>query len=412
MKLSLQARLLLAVSQSAKKEIIRLYQSKPNFPKSEEEQQALFNKLDTLMPPGIPEGKAKVYTIYLAKQLYGITPPGWVLDEDEQRVTDTLEALELAIKEHRLQGNEANIDSYATLSDVLTAATKEKKKEKEHGINIDDLPEKAESTKGGQPGNPRKAVAEGATVVAQVGAWKVYRLDRGDPKGKEALSWLAMNGWWGGRWCVGRDYSGDAWRGRPYQNQGNFYIFARNGKTEWPMSTDGRSATLWSKADDPIWNSQISHGGGSFPNLEKTAKSMGLTLSFGEVSTLPNELVPILKAAIEVDSYLAQLIPESQLVEVPATDLDAIIAKTPAEELVQDLNQNTGGRAVGAIQAILGRCVSKTNPNGIKSFKGQWDKFSESTMIKYIEALASAGWTALPPSLEEYFVQEAENFEF
>jgi hypothetical protein len=409
MQLSLSARLLVAYTQSTKKDIVNMYKSKPNFPKDEAEIDALLKGFDALMPPGINEGKQKLYSKYLAKQLFGINPPSWVVNEDEPRVKATLLAFETAIKDKRLQGPAANIETYDTLADAMEAAASEKEEKDRTGFTLENLPEQAELA--GQPGNPKQAVAEGAEVIAQQGPWKVYRVKKGDPKGKEAGSWLGANKWWGVKWCVGRDYSGNAWEGRPYMDQGDFYFFARDGRSRYAMATDGRSGDLYNPADSVIWRTN-QRNDGNFPALQATADQLNLPLDFSAVSSLPNELVPVLQAATKVDTYLAQIVPESQLKEVDTSSLDQIIAKTDASALVEDLNKNSNYRGKGMTDAILGRCVSKQNKNGMKDFSANWDQFSESLMIAYIEALASAGFKALPPSLEDYFVKEAENFEF
>ncbi len=419
MKLSLQARLLLAVSQSAKKQILTQYQAKPNFPKTEEEQTALFDKFDSLMPPGIPEGKAKVYSFYLAKQLFALNPPGWVMNEDEDRVKATLVAFELAIKERRLQGNEANIDSYETLADAMEAATVEKEEKGRTAFTLSSLPEKTtgadKDTEGSWDqwaGTPKSDVEKGSKIIAQAGPWKAYFIKQADPNGPAAGSWLGLNKWWNVGWCVGRDRM---WNTVDYMKRGNFFFLAKNDKPVYAISSQaGRDATLWNRADEPTDLTRGGQDSGSkYPSLEATATSMGLVFDLTTLSTLPQDIIPILQAIIEAEPSMKELIKEGQLKQMDTSTIDKVVAKTAVADLVKDLNASASGyRNEGAIKAILSRCVSKQNKEGVKDFSAVWDQFSESLMIKYIEALAAAGWTALPPSLEEYFVKEAENFEF
>jgi hypothetical protein len=169
MKLSLTARLFLAdVSGSTKATIMQMYKAKPTFPKDEAQIDAVLAALDSTLPPGLPSNRQKVYLKYLAKQLWGITPPGFVLKmapdgqidfEDKPRVSSTLANFEQAIKDQTLTGEATNVEAYATLSDMQEAAATEKGQKVKAKFTIDNLPEEAESSKGGQPGNPRQAVA-------------------------------------------------------------------------------------------------------------------------------------------------------------------------------------------------------------------------------------------------------------
>lgn len=179
------------------------------------------------------------------------------------------------------------------------------------------------------------------------------------------------------------------------------------------MSTTDRGATLWNPKDNVVWDtSEQSNASGNFPALQATADSMGVDVSLSGVSTLPHELIPILRAATEVDPHLKNLIPESQLVEQDTSVLDSVITATPADKLVEDLNNSAGVRTRNTVKAILTRCTSKTNKNGVKDFSQVWGNMSENLMVLYIEALARNGWKSLPTSLENYFIQEAENFTF
>lgn len=403
------ARLLLSYSQSTKRDIEAMYKKNPKFPQDPEGVDQLLKHLESLLPTGIPEGKQKLYTKYLAKQLFG-PQPSWVMNEDEPRVKSTLEAFEVAIKDKRLTGNATNIDTYDTLADVMEASTVEKETKDRTGFTLDNLPEQADL--GGQPGNPRAEVAAGSKIIADEGGWRVYRIEKGDPKGKVAGSWLGANKWWGVKWCVGRDYSSDAWQSRPYMDNGHFYFFAKNGRSKYAMSTDGNSADLYNPADAVIWTTNNAQASGNFPALQATADSMGADMDLSGISTLPPELLPILRAATEVDPYLKKMVPESQLAERDTTVLDSIIAATPADKLVQDLNSNSGFRSKSTVEAILLRCTSKTNKSGVKDFSQMWGDMNENTMVLYIEALARNGWKSLPTSLENYFIQEAENFSF
>jgi hypothetical protein len=139
---------------------------------------------------------------------------------------------------------------------------------------------------------------------------------------------------------------------------------------------------------------------------------LGAEFNASSVSSLPQEALGILRAATAADPYLAGLIPPDQLNETDTASLDKIIASCPAEGLVKDLNSNSGYRGKGVTAGIVNRCVAKNNKNGAKDFSAVWDQFGEQAMIMYIEALATNGYKELPPSLEAYFVKEAENFEF
>ena len=419
MQLSLTARLFLAdVSGSTKATIVQMYKAKPNFPKEDAQVTAVHAAMDSALPQGLQSNRQKLYLKYLAKQLWGINPPGFVLTispegavdfEDKPRVSSTLANFEQADK--TLTGNAANIESYETLADVQEAAATEKEQKVKAQFTLENLPEEGESSKGGQPGFPRKAVAEGSKIIAQADGWKCYKIKQSDPKGKEAGSWLGMNAWWGVKWCVGRDYSGNAWEGRPYMDQGEFYFFAKNGISRYAISTDRNGAAIYNPADDRTDIGQHKESG-KFPAMEAAAAGAGLTLDTSSISSLPAEVIPIIRATVAVDPYLAERIPQDQLQEANTESLDKIIALTPADAMVKDLNNNSGYRGRDLTKGIISRCVAKNNKNGAKDFTQVWDQFNESTMIMYIEALASAGYRELPPSLEQYFIKEAENFEF
>lgn len=407
MQLSLSARLFLAeVSGSTKKSIMQMYQNKPTFPKEEAEVDAALNAMDQCLPQGLPPNKQKVYLRYLAKQLWGINPPGWKLGEDEPRVKQTLAAFELALKEKRLSGNAANIEGYATLQDAAEAAGTEKEQKVKAEFSIDNLPEEADLA--GQPGNPRKDVAEGSKVIATAGAWKCYKINQGDPKGKAAGSWLGANKWWGVSWCVGRDYSGTAWQSRPYMDEGNFYFLVKDGISRYAIATDSYKADLYNPADSVIWTTKGTSNG-SFPNLEATAQKLGVAFDPTTITTLPSDTLEILRAATQADPYLAERIPPTQLNDTDTGSIDRLIIDTEPSALVKDLNANSNHRGMGIVNGLLARCVSR---KVAKDFSGVWDQFNESVMIAYIEALAAAGYKSLPPSLDDYFVKEAENFEF
>lgn len=404
------------LSNALKREIVNLYGAKPGFPQGDQAVDEMLSHVESLMPQGdiygINESKKKVFIKYLCKGLFNMTPPDWVLGEDDPRVKNTLQAFMVACKDHRLEGTGTDINTYGSLSDVLDAST-EKKQEDDTtgpGFTLDNLPEEAEVAD--QPGNPRKAVAEGSTVIATEGEWKVYRVKQGSAKGKEAASWLGCNSWWDVHWCIGRDYAGPAWKDRPYINEGDFYFFVRSGRSVYAMSTSSGGANLWNPPDSVIWSTE-SRNEANFPSLQKTAKAMGMELNLSDLSTLPHEIMPVLRKAVAVDPYLAKVVPASQLQSGMTTDqLASIVANTDAAALVADLNNNTGYRAMGVTKAILGICVDKTNKNGIKEFEGTYDDFSEQLMLAYIEAIAAAGWKEPPASFEAYLEEQAKSFTF
>lgn len=408
MLFKLTARLLVAVSNSTKREIVKIYSKNPNFPTEEAEVDSLMGVFDSVMPSGIPEGKKKIYALYLAKQLFGLSHPSWVVGDAQShtKVKGTLVAFELAQKEKRLTGQKADINQYETLQDVMNASAVEKEQKRKTQLTLENLPE---TTPDGE--TPKSDVENGSQVIASDGAWKVYKIKKGDPAGKQAGSWLGHNKWWGVEWCIGRDRN--SWESRRYMDAGDFYFFAENGISRYAMATDGRTADIYNPGDTVVWNTDWAEGEIKLPSLEKAAQRLGVSFDMGSLSSLPHELIPVLSKAVQVDPYLSSLVPQNQLVQTDVDTVDAIINATPALDLVQDLESYSRSEGTkGVVRSILSRCTSRTNKQGLKDFTGVWSEMSESLLVLYIEALGVNKWTSLPPSLEEYLIKAAEEFSF
>jgi len=366
----------LAVSNAIKQEIVNRFGSKPNFPK--ENLDSTLDQIEKLVPTG---NKAKTYILWLSNQLWGITPPGFVLGEDDARVKPLIYNFDEAVNKKKLSGPQADINKYKDLESIQKAVGEEEK-EPEGMVEYTD---------------EQKAIVEkGSEVIYNQGGWVVYRINKGNNKDHfAAAKLLCDNDIHNVGWCVGRGTTS-------YLVEGNFYVVEKNGRSKYAISTDANSATIWNPSDTPVWTT--SGTGGDFHNIARAAISLGIKLDFSTLSSLPRELVPLMKEVVPKDPYLAERIPADQLTEGDTGPLDKVLFGMDKSKIIEDLNENfSSHRTVGSAAAIMGRCIALK-----MDFAGTYDNFSEETMLAYIELLAAAGYKSLPKSFEDYIVSELE----
>jgi hypothetical protein len=366
-----------AVSNTVKQEIIKRYGSKPNFPKDDLD--PVLNQLETLVPAG---NKAKIYILWLAKQLWGMTPPGFVLGEDDAAVKPLIHDFDEDVTKNVIKGKEADINNYEDLEALRNVVEGDTKEVEGKGYTEEQ----------------KATIKAGSDLVYNADGWVVYRVNKSSDKNAFAAAQLLCdNSIHSVSWCVGRGTT-------HYITQGNFYVLEKNGRSKYAISTDERSATIWNPADTPVWST--SGSGGTFHSIEKQAEKMGIDAGdvLDKMSALPRDIIGILSAVTKEDNYLAKRIPSEQLVEGDTKGLDKVIYATPLSGLVDDLNKNfSSSRTVGSAAAVMSRAIALKI-----DFATEYDSFKETTMIGYIELLAAAGFKTLPKSLEDYFVTQLE----
>ena len=377
-----------AVSNAIKSGAIARYGKKPNFPQDEKEIDVLLNHLEELIPD--PQGsKAKKYFEFLLKLLFGMNPPGFVLGEDDYKVKPLLTLYHKLSGNGALQGTAANLQDYVTLEDLEAACDKVNK-------------EKKEKKRGFYTPEQEAIIKAGSQVIYSEGGWVVHMIPKGkDEKGLKAGLVLCDNDIHNVKWCVGRGTN----YGNMYIPNGNFYVLEHDGHSEYAISSDDRSATIWNPADTPIFQT----GGdsmGTFPRLEAIAKSKGIDANFADISSLPTLIVPVLPAVTKKDKYLAERIPEKLLVQGDTAAIAKVLHIAPIKDVVEDLNQNyTSRRSINAAAAIMAVAV---DPKVNISFKEGFPLMTTETFIGFLEAYAAKVGKVLPADAEAFLLSEIE----
>lgn len=371
----------LAYSVSTKNEVVTRFGKKPTFPKDEAEVDKVLKHIDTLLPAD--SAKAKVYTLWMAKQLFDMTPPGFVLGEDDYKVKPLLEKFDKAVKDQKLKAEKADINKYPTLEDV----TKSMKSFEDEAGNREVAPYTQEQ---------QEAIKKGAEIIYDQGPWKMFRVMKSNGKANAAAAMaLCDNPRNSVSWCVGRGTTG-------YIAEGNFYVLEKNNVSVYAISTNSHSATIWNPADTAIWTTSGSSG--KAPETARAAQTMGVLLELDSISALPAEIIPILKSVLPKDKYLSERIPEDNLKEGDLSNLDKVVFNMSAKGLVKDLNSLlSNSRSVGLGAALLSAAIRTKKP-----LAEIYPEMQETTMVAYIELLAAAGYKALPKEFEDYIVSELE----
>ena len=108
-----------AVSNVVKTEADRLYSKNERYPKSPEEKEALFNHLDELVPAKYQNvGAGKPIYQFLLRLLFKNPQPGFVLGEDDYKVTPLIKSYCKAVETDRLHGDEKNLARYQNLESL------------------------------------------------------------------------------------------------------------------------------------------------------------------------------------------------------------------------------------------------------------------------------------------------------
>lgn len=376
-----------AVSNTVKRDALQRWSKKPGFPQEEAEIDAMLAHVEELVPD--PNGtKAKKYFEFLLNLLFGLNPPGFVLGEDDYKVKPLMQRYHNLTSRGIFSGAVADLQKYSSLEDLETAMDKVDK-------------EKKEKKKGKYTPEQEEIIAAGSKVIYEGDGWVVHMIPQGTSEaGYKAGLVLCDNDIHNVKWCVGRGTN----YGAMYIPNGNFYVLEQNGNSQYAISTDNYSATIWNPADTPIYKT----GGdnqGSFPHLQKVADSKNLDVDFKALSALPAQIIPVLRGVTAKDKYLAERIPNNLLVEGDFTALAKVLHATPVADLVEDLNQNQNSRAMNSAAAVMSVAV---DPKVNISFKDGYPLMSTETFVMFLECYAAKVGKVLPTDCEDFLIGEIE----
>ena len=400
----------LAWSASVKKEVITRFGKTQGFQAMDE---AGLDQFLSDTEKLVPVENAKKYLIYLAAQYFGPSPkaskdgtqpprwtPAWVPGEDDAIIRPLMHNFEKLVKANKLQGPEADLNSYKQLDQLKAAVTKAMESEgPEAEAEVSDEEEAAKPRfdvhrKKYLPQDLQDIQAN-TKIIAEADGYAVYAIPQRPSEGQMvAMTLLCNNGINKVSWCVGRDT-------RNYFADGPFYVLVKGGKSRYAISTkvSDNSATIWNPADTPIWVT-TSGGAGGFGNLMGAAQAKQIPLDLTQVSSLPADVIPVLAAARQHDPILAKMIPETHLVQGDTVALDKAIMATPVQGLVGDLVEGfSSERTMGLAAAVMGRCIAMHY-----DFSPEYSMFNENLLVGYIELLAAAG-QGLPKTLEDAIIQ-------
>jgi hypothetical protein len=380
-----------AATNAVIKEGQKRYGNKPDYPKEPEKVTELYAGLDNLVPKAAQDqGIGKQMYLYLLKQLFGVTPPGFILGEDDYRVRPLMQNYFEACSKGRLEGEAKNLDRYRSMEDLEEAVTPQKEKNDEEVLTYN------ESEQG--------VISKGAKVIYNQGGWVVYKIAKSrEDSAYDAAKLLCDNSRNDGKWCVGRGMAST------YIPQGDFFIIEKNGRSLYAISSqEGSDLTIWNPADTPIFTTgsrnRYGYGGGdggvSLPSIKEAEKKAGVTFDFGQLSAIPKDIIPVL-AAIRPSENTIQMIPESQLQDnVDQTSLYRILHFTDPTALARDLNnlyQSTANYITA--HAIMSAALSpKVN---MEFNRDSFEAMSMYTLTGYLEAAAGTGNLKLNPALDE-----------
>ena len=379
-----------AWSKAIKNEITTLCQGKPaypRFPEDEAELDATLTTLESFLPPNLGT-KVKPYMIYLCKQYFQANPAFNIgtnpVDEDGVREALTKH------KEKYPTGPDSDCGQFRKPFNVVK---REANGEEEEG---------AEDKYGFTP-EDMEFIRLGSTSVASVGGWELFKFDK-KAKGQQAVASMGRacnHAKTGCTWCTGED----AGAGAPntnYINQGPFYVAQKGGKTRWAFAHQtlgSNGLDLINLENVVIWKTGDDEAKGHFPNLEAVGTENNIPFDFSTISAIPSELVPLIEEAGKHDSHIAEMIPIPPPFD--KEQLKAILVRCPQDKLVEDWNKN-GSSDKGKVQIIMGISIDAR-----QDLKEVYNDFTTETLNNYIISLAAAGYDRLPPSLEDFIV---ENF--
>jgi len=369
-----------AWSKAIKTEIQRLYQDKPaypNFPEDEAKLDSVMTTLESWLPAGLGT-KVKPYLIYLCKKLFQAQPEFQISENGQDE--DGIQELLAKHREKFPTGPDSDCGQFRKTIAELKSEIDEEAEVERPGFTPEDM----------------AIVNAGATVIAHVGDWELYKCDE-QTKGAaaiKAMGRLCNNSKTGVTWCTGED-RGPA---TTYINNGPFYVALKGGRTRYALAHQKgpNQIDIIPPENVVVWTTGDEQAAGRFTNLEAVSVERGVDFDFSTISSIPAELVPLLTQAETVDPHLAEMVPIP-----PPFDKDqlkALVRVTPQEKLVEDWNRNSSNDK-GRVQTIMAVSIDLR-----QELKDVYDKFNTETLNSYIISLAAAGYTSLPKSLEDFIV--------
>ena len=392
----------LAWSQSLKKEVLARCAKSPALQAMQPEQ---IDQFLTHCEGLVPADQAKNDILYLAIQHFNFDPPAWQPGEDDHTIRPLMHNFEKLCKSGKLQADAKNIFNYKALDALKKTVGDLMDKENEH-VPEAEVSDEEEAAKPRFDVHRKKYLPQdladiqaGSTVICEVDGYAVYKIQHNPTEaGKIAAQLLCNNGINKVSWCVGRGTLS-------YLNEGPFYVLVKGGRSKYAISTklNQNSATIWNPADTPVWVT-TSGGAAGFSNLQAAAIAKGIALDMSNISSLPGEIIDVLKAAAAADPQLKAMVPDTHLVKGDTEPLDRAIMATPIQGLIQDLTEGfSSERTMGLAAAVMGRAIAMHY-----DFSPEYSMFNENLLVGYIELLAAAG-QGLPKSLEDAIIQAIQS---
>jgi hypothetical protein len=377
------------------------YGSKPDFPKDEAGLKALSEHLDQLVPKEAQtQSVGKQIYLFLLKLLYGTSPAGFILDEDDFRVAPLMKNYFNAIQKGKLRGEEANLNNYRNLEELENAL------EKDNSSSQDDENEQDMFTE-----QEWKTIQAGAQLVYNSGGWKLWRVAKGSGNvGASAALLLCENRRHGVGWCVGRDTS----YGKRYIGDGDFFVFSKNDRSRYAVSSESKyhALTIWNPADTPIFSIGGVDQQNTLPkSVQEAEKKAGVQLNSAIPSSIPAEIIPIIQT-VRSQQPVFQYIPESKLRQLNNDEQQALLKVlhyVDPSAFAKDLNEmyKNATQVVNA-HSLLSYALSPKV--GMVFSEDDYKNMSEHCMLGFIEAFATTGEKRLPETLDNYLLAEVNQW--
>lgn len=418
-----------AASNAVMNELKAKYSKNPNFPQTDEELKAMWgpdgeaDKL--LMPPELlTDSFGKQVFLWLGKLAYAGPRPLWQW-EDAPRIKNDLKNFNDIRRANFLQGSDAVMDSYKTFEQLTD--------------KVDEIHSKRNMKKDGPTGEiytpeEKATISAGSTIIYDADGWKVFKVAKSsDPEAYDNVAWLLCHNGshgsqptgheWGGRfgkgkfpvtWCVGWKKPSNL--GRNYIPRGDFFVFQKNGISQYAISSTDSDMTLWNPADTPIYNSSRSstgtNGNSVFKNIVAKAHEIGVSLSFKAASSVPDEIKGIFRELVSKNEPVFKKFVAPEDIAPPTEEdtknMSKVILQMDPEGFIEDMNRASQASEYSTkVQGFLRLAMSKrANMN----FDAVYDRMDSRTLEYFLAAWADTNHTKLAPALDEKLLALVEEW--
>ena len=262
-------------------------------------------------------------------------------------------------------------------------------------------------------------VKRGAVQVFSLpSGWSLWKVPKGNTDANAlAANLLCHQKKHGTSWCVGRP--GIDNMVRDYLNQGDFFVFQKNGHSKYAVSTNGNERlTIWAPSDAILFDSEaISESANAQLNkLAPNVTEAFVELSGGETLTdalavIPNALKePIKVAQSNPTSSIFNKVPAEYLNAVPIQTekmLYRIVHTLPASSLIGDINRLVGYDKITEAYSLL---LYVVNPlYGKVLTNEELELFEVESFLVYMEAHCNSNDRKMPKQLEAFIVAHMPN---